>query len=681
MILRKLKMKNFRQFQGIQEIVFSPQVDSDKKNITVIFGDNGLGKTGIFRAIVFCLYGDHYLSQDAHITEKELHLVNIAELQKFSGSGKRKPVETLVELEFSHKGSDYNLKRTIHGMLDEGETIEERGPVCIIQKTHDGNTKTIEDISEITRTINSILDKRVREYFLFDGEKIERLTRASSEQRKEISRGLRNLLKIDTLEMAVKATGRLQKNLDAQLEKKSRGDYARILHKIGENSNRRSWLEERLQDLDRELELATEEKRKVDKEFDRIKEIKDFLKKRSDLEDREKELEEQRNGLLSEIKTRTGKVSLLLMTDTIKNVFNYIDQRKQKGEIPSEIRKDLIDRILSEGRCICGREVVSDSNAFDNIIQWKNRTSEVIIEDFMLELWRLLSGVKSHFYDIAEITETLLQRYGITKSDIEKVRIEIKEVNEKIGSSEREDASKLQKIRQNTEEKIKKLEAERIVDLDELNELEDEYEKLQVQRKEKEREEGIKNELSQRAALSSEANAALCAVHKEFTKEIKRLIGESATEYFRQFIDKQGFEMLRKIIVNDDYSIQILDRWGKPFLADISAGQRQIMSISFIAALAKSAAKEMPFFMDSPFGKLSNEHRKNLITNIPKFASQWILLATDTEFRRQEARLFQKTALWGRFYILKGKGAGVTRIESCGPDEAFSYLKDYEGEL
>ena len=213
MILRKLKMKNFRQFQGIQEIVFSPQVDSDKKNITVIFGDNGLGKTGIFRAIVFCLYGDHYLSQDAHITEKELHLVNIAELQKFSGSGKRKPVETLVELEFSHKGSDYNLKRTIHGMLDEGETIEERGPVCIIQKTHDGNTKTIEDISEITRTINSILDKRVREYFLFDGEKIERLTRASSEQRKEISRGLRNLLKIDTLEMAVKATGRLQKNL------------------------------------------------------------------------------------------------------------------------------------------------------------------------------------------------------------------------------------------------------------------------------------------------------------------------------------------------------------------------------------------------------------------------------------------------------------------------------------
>ena len=48
--------------------------------------------------------------------------------------------------------------------------------------------------------------------------------------------------------------------------------------------------------------------------------------------------------------------------------------------------------------------------------------------------------------------------------------------------------------------------------------------------------------------------------------------------------------MLRKIVVEDDYSLQVLDPWGKPFLANISAGQRQVASISFILALARAAA-------------------------------------------------------------------------------------------
>ncbi len=138
---------------------------------------------------------------------------------------------------------------------------------------------------------------------------------------------------------------------------------------------------------------------------------------------------------------------------------------------------------------------------------------------------------------------------------------------------------------------------------EDLNSKKIEYEQLQVQRKEKEREEGIKNELSKRAALALETRNALKSVYDEFTNEIKRLIGKTATEYFKELIDEQGRDTFNQIVVNDDYSIQILDRWGKPFLANISAGQRQIMSISFIAALAKAAEKkgvfEMPFFMDS----------------------------------------------------------------------------------
>lgn len=54
MILEKLEMENFRQFRGKNCINFSNNSD---KNITIVFGENGRGKTGIYRAIMYCLYG------------------------------------------------------------------------------------------------------------------------------------------------------------------------------------------------------------------------------------------------------------------------------------------------------------------------------------------------------------------------------------------------------------------------------------------------------------------------------------------------------------------------------------------------------------------------------------------------------------------------------------------------
>ncbi len=99
MILRKLTLKNFRQFRGTQEINFAPTGKEEKKKVTVIFGENGRGKTGVFRAIMFALYGDNSLSQDWHVKRKELSLVNIAELYD-----SKMPVECFVQLDFLHDG-------------------------------------------------------------------------------------------------------------------------------------------------------------------------------------------------------------------------------------------------------------------------------------------------------------------------------------------------------------------------------------------------------------------------------------------------------------------------------------------------------------------------------------------------------------------------------------------------
>lgn len=676
MILHKMTVENFRQFRGKQEIEFLVP-SKEHANVTVVFGENGRGKTGLFRAIMFCLFGERRLSQDGDVPHDELQLVNVSALEANPGQ----PVRTVVELEFTHRECTYRLLRAILGMQDDGRVIEEEDEIRLFVTPADGNTQPV-PTTEIDSVIDSILDRRVKDYFLFDGEKIERLTRASIEQRREISAGIRNLLNVDALETAIKAVGRVAKSLEKELSGASHEELSRLLKRLGDNEEEQARSRKRLDELADEIRLARQEIDKTDKELEKFNEIRHLLERRKALEQELHDLEQQATEALTEMKNLVCKASALIVAPTVINVFEYIESQKQKGEIPSEIRRDLIERILEEKRCICGSAICEGSDAYSHIIEWLKRTSDVSTQDAALNLWRYLSEVRNHFSDDADLVEKRLQQYGNIRSAIANINRNLENVSNQIGTSERHDATKLDDHRKKLQDSIISLEANARVTQTQLDQLLQENDRLRAMLKEEKLKVGRNDELSRRSILARDTQDALADIYSQFTREIKNLIGESATILFRELLDQEGRENLRTIIVNEDYSLQVLDRYKKPFLANISAGQRQIMSISFIAALARIAARgnkiEIPLFMDTPFGRLSYEHRQNLINQVPTFASQWILLATDTEFRRQEAQLLKNSGKWGKFFMLRSTKDGNTEIVEQDIGSALAILRDEE---
>ena len=260
------------------------------------------------------------------------------------------------------------------------------------------------------------------------------------------------------------------------------------------------------------------------------------------------------------------------------------------------------------------------------------------------------------------------QKEHVKTEEIENCESELKEISDEIGGQKiNEDIPNLEKSRKELTKKQAKYEHQYEGAERDLKLAEEDINALKKRVDELEKRQGVKDALAKRCNLLRQAATALETIIDEFTSEIKVKISEYASDIFQSLIDEEGAKTFKEIKVADDYSLQLYDWSGKPFLANISAGQRQIMSIAFISALARLASRkdilEIPLFMDTPFGRLSGEHRDNLINNIPNLTKQWILLATDTEFGKEEARQLKSTGKWGKVYTLEGEKPFVTNIK------------------
>lgn len=108
MIIRKLIVENFRQIHGRSEIQFALP---GERNVTIILGQNGAGKTTILNAFLWCLYGRMSVENPAEIiSHKAVQDTTI---------GDRVTVE--VQLVLKDGSRSYTIsRRLIYQKLDGG---------------------------------------------------------------------------------------------------------------------------------------------------------------------------------------------------------------------------------------------------------------------------------------------------------------------------------------------------------------------------------------------------------------------------------------------------------------------------------------------------------------------------------------------------------------------------------
>jgi DNA sulfur modification protein DndD len=676
-ILKKLILENFRQFKGKQNIEFAEGGNSKYSPcITVLYGENGRGKTGIYRALMFGLYGESKLSQDENAKASELSLVNRHLLELHP----EEEIKATVDVEFTHNNSLYRIYREITGVKKKsGEILQQPGEAQLRKQDGNGNTSIFEDPLEIRQQIDAILDFRVREYFLFDGEKIERLTRANPEQRKEVSAGIRNLLNLDDLEKSIIAADKLCRKLDQDVKKKSSGELQQVIQEINLQEDTLKKYQDDIASIGIELKQLEREKRDTDSKLDQYQEISGLVKERKEIERQKDECCNRLDMMDLYCRQKSSHVALGIIRPTLQAVFDSIEARREKGDIPPLLRSDLIQQLLETHTCICGRELSEGTEPFQKILEWMSKTPKTNETDAALQIWKHLDATLREIPEKNRDATNHLMQHSDIKDKLRQLNARLEMIAKQIGTNERADAAELEKIREKLEQKQIKLCAQQVDYQSNSAKIQSALDDLGRKRQLLENDASIRDSLIKRSQMARQVKDVLKEVFESFKIEAAKVISQNATEIMERLLDEEGRRTLKGIVVEDNYSLQIADQWDGKFLANISAGQRQIMSIAFITALAKVASGnkvlEMPLFMDTPFGRLSQEHRNNLIREIPNLSSQWVLLATDTELRREEGQVLLDEKRLGKFYRLTPQSDGTTSICEYGMQDVPVLLK------
>ncbi len=643
MKLDHIRLENFRQYYSQQRLNFAKD---DKKRVTLIHGVNGAGKTSMFLAINWCLYGK---LPDME-TVGELVSKEAIERAQVGDS-----VTTSVDLSFLHNGERYMVRRALEGVKQDNGNFQLKNidDFVMLRVGSDGQARKVKNP---VGTMNAILPVNVREYFLFDGEKIDNF--AKPEASKEIKEAIYLVLKLEVLDRAKKHLATIAKDYRKELKENSGGELRKLLE---DEEKARAELDQnltRISELKQENQKAQLHKGDILQRLREMEATKVLQKQRDSIE---KSLRENRDRLQKNLVSICDLATsgyLVMLAPAIEKALQVLDEARERGEIPSNIRQQFVKDLLEQMKCICGRSIDNGSPEHKHL----NRLIEVSIsstlEDDIMNMTATLKGfndlIKRKLVDLDAENQHRVELVDIIKgfeAQLDDVRRQLKDSPEDISALEK----KLEKYEADSKNNLLK-----IGSFTEKNEsLEKKIKELKKQISMVRKEEKKLKFLSTKLDLAQQAADIISETYKVVANQMRQKIEVKTKEIFQQLAWKEGH--FKDVQLDEDFNLEVIDRYDKTMKAELSAGERQVLSLSFITAMSRISEEEAPLVMDTPFGRLSEDHRNTITKHLPELADQLVFFVTDTELVG-EARANVEPVVGAKYRLSFNTNNGCTEI-------------------
>lgn len=625
MKLERITIENFRQYFGKQRLDFAKD---DQKKVTVIHGINGAGKTSLFLAINWCLYGRSV--EDVKVID------NVGELMSKEAVSRAVPgemIRTSVDISFLHNGERYLVKRLLQSTKQKDGSIrnEESDNFTMMRTKADGQA---ERISNPIGTMNSILPVNVREYFLFDGEKIDNF--AKPEAAALVRDAIYLVLKLEILERSRNHLEAVATEYRKELKSKSGVELRGLL---GDEEKAREEIKKadtRIYELQREIESAKNKISAIDK---RLREMENTHLLQQQRERIERELRQHKgevDSVITAIRDLATTGYFVVAEPIIEKAIKLLEEKRERGEIPSDYRQQFIKDLINKMVCICGRPFSDGSEEHKILLARVTNGLPDMLQDDVLNTCAVLQSFSQRIEKYRNDLASYMKRRVQLVDEIKSLEAELDDVSRQLKGSPLEEISKLETKRESFQADIEgnTLEIGSLLErsdklLKQIAELKKEIDKA---RKDEKREDLLSTKLD----LAQRAADAIGEMYQTFADDMRGKIQEKTKEIFKKLVWKESH--FQEIKLGPDFNLEVIDRYGLPARPELSAGERQVLSLSFIMAMSRVSEEEAPLVMDTPFGRLSSHHRNAISEHLPVLTDQLVLFVTDEELRDEARR-------------------------------------------
>ena len=622
MYFTKVELHNFGIYKGTHEMVLTNNIGD--RNITLIGGLNGRGKTTFHDAILIALYGKQALK---YIQEKE------------------KSYDKLLAVHINKHATDDETYVAVTLVLEDGTVIRVKRSWTQKGKKIDQRT-TVEKDGAIDKYlgenwsyyIEEILPFGIARFFFFNNEKITQLADDSSFE--QIKSSIKSAIGVSTIEKTIE-------HIDEVIRRKKN-----VLKSFETSELNQEYkaVEAEISSLDQRLEEAQRELNKLELQCQTLAiqiEAKEneFWSSGGDLSRNRDSIKAEMNrisNLAEQIQQEilqlasSAATPLALCKDLVVQSYN-----EEKIQLQGDVKRHT-DTVVNDSY----QRVISRLNQCNLPLEVLDVVKKIIndeladhISEAMRENRISMSPASLMLYEklISEFFPEISQRISNLVSSSESQEAEYMSLDAHLGAADDKT------LAMQLYEALKSIEQEKALADSEYQKKTDAIESMKRQREilvgkrirlikamaEKENSNDDNMRIIKYAAMSIET---LTEFKKRLQAEKVARLSDTATRCFQTLVEKNS--LARQIDINPEtLDVTIIGIDGNELLkSQLSAGEQQMFAVAIVWALALSSGYKAPVIVDTPMARLDSSHRTNFVTKyLPAASSQVMVLSTDEE--------------------------------------------------
>lgn len=642
MLLQSIKLENFRQFTD-ERIDFSTDPE---RNVTLIIGENGTGKTTFAQSFFWCLYGE------TDFTDKIL--INRTVAEKLQPDQK---ATVRVELRLTHGSANYEIVRTQEYKKSYSGKVSGANTVLSISvKSADGNTRYLKPL-ECETEIKKILPKELSSYFFFDGERIEKMSKEIASGKK--SSGFSDaVVGLTGLKATLAALGHLSPTKTSSVIGKFNDDYkgdssAKILRLTKEIEALQAELdkiESRLAEIDDEIDAARTSKAKFEED---IKQYADGEKLQNQRDKLNRDLAAAKKLKAQFIKalctTFNGGMTSFFSMSLVERALKVLYESDLSGKDIPEMHAKTIKYLIKRGTCICGTHLSEGSLPYNKVMELMDylppQSIGVTVGQFIKDSRSQYGKEVTLYGDVADQLALIRQQ----DETIAQIETDLALISEKLdGDDVREQVKKLNAQIQACAKTISDRTAEQKRLLNRQGAAEKEKSLKETSRSELSLLDVNNRRIELYKAYATRIYTELFSEYKTREKSIRDKLEASINEIFKSIYDG-GLSLS----IDEKYNISV---YVTDFDGGVETSTAQSISVifAFISAIIKMArdnqiengnesySEPYPLVMDAPLSAFDKRRIKAICSAIPETAEQVIIFIKDTDGELAEEHLGTK---------------------------------------